>query len=56
VIRPVGAKFEQAEQNLVSLGFDLREDARSDLGMDAVYELLLDLRSKHRRAAAPPRR
>jgi hypothetical protein len=36
-LRPVGAKFDQAEQNLVSLGFDLREGARSDLGMDAVY-------------------
>src|SRR5258708_5999309 len=56
-LRTLGAQFDEPEQNLVPLRLQLRDGARSDLGMNAVGELLLHLRGEHRRAKRlPPRR
>src|SRR6266567_6976929 len=48
------AQLNQAEQNFVALRLQLRNGARSSLGMDAVDEYLLHFRSQHRRAEALP--
>src|SRR5271170_3371761 len=51
------AQLKQAEQDFVALRLQLLDGARSHLGMDAVDELLLHFRGKHRRAEGlPPRR
>src|SRR5262249_13464832 len=50
----LGSQFDVAEQNLVPLRLQLRDGARSDLGMDAVDELLLHFRRQHRRAEGLP--
>src|SRR5262249_29918373 len=47
-------QFDKHEQYVVPLLFQVRDGARSDLGMDAVNELLLQLRSEHRRAEGLP--
>src|SRR5215470_13236466 len=53
----LGPQFDEAEQDLVPLRLELRDGARSNLGMDALGELLLHLRGEHRRAEGlPPRR
>src|SRR5215510_12929015 len=49
-IRMFGAQLEKTEQNLVPLRFKLLDGSRSDLGVDAVDELLLYFRRQHRRA------
>src|SRR5262249_30147324 len=46
----LATQLEDAEQNLVPLRLKLVDGARSDLGMDAVDELLLQLRGHLRRA------
>ena len=38
------ARSSEAEQKLVPFGFELLDGARSDLGVDAVDELLLQFR------------
>src|SRR5713226_1231887 len=48
------AQLDQAEQNFVALRLQLRNGARSGLGMDAVDELLLHFRSQHRRTESLP--
>src|SRR5882757_11470 len=48
------AQLDQAEQDFVALRLQLLDGARSDLGMDAVDELLLHFRSQHRRAEGLP--
>src|SRR5262249_31366550 len=50
----LGPQFDEAEQHLVALRLQLLDRARSDLGMDAVDELLLHLRSQHRGAESLP--
>src|SRR5258705_6955651 len=39
-LRTLIAQFEEPNQNLIPLGFELLDGARSDFGMDAVDELL----------------
>src|SRR5260221_4479026 len=48
------AQLDQAEQNFVALRLQLRNGARSSLGMDAVDEYLLHFRRQHRRAESLP--
>src|SRR5712691_5577983 len=48
------AQLDEAEQDFVSLRLQLLDGARSDLGVDAVDELLLHFRSQHRRAEGLP--
>src|SRR6266852_3615333 len=48
------AQLNQAEQDFVALRLQLLDRARSDLGMDAVDQLLLHFRSQHRRAEGLP--
>src|SRR5262249_6221692 len=50
----LGAQFDEAEQDLVALRLQLLDRARSDLGMNAVDELLLHVRRQHRRAEGLP--
>src|SRR5262245_38653119 len=50
----LGPQFDETEQDLVPLPLQLLDRARSDFGMDAVDELLLHLRSEHRRAEGLP--
>src|SRR5262249_40569653 len=53
-LRTLVAQFEKAEQNVVPLRLQLLDAARSDLGMDAVDELLLHLRGQHGGAESLP--
>src|SRR3981189_1223224 len=48
------AQLNQAEQDLFALPLQPRDGARSDLGMNAVDELLLHVGSQHRRAKGLP--
>ncbi len=48
------AQLDQAEQNFVALRLQLRDGARSGLGMDAVDEFLLHVRRQHGRAEGLP--
>src|SRR5262245_36246558 len=50
----LGPQFNETEQDLVPLPLQLLDRARSDFGMDAFDELLLHLRSEHRRAEGLP--
>src|ERR1700688_3657488 len=50
----LGAQLEQPQQDLVPLRLQLSNRARADLGMNAVYELLLHFRSQHWRAEGLP--
>src|SRR5215470_14424498 len=50
----LGPQLNEAEQDLVPLRLQLLDGARSDLGMDAVDELLLHLRGEHRGAKGLP--
>src|SRR5215510_10155773 len=49
-----GPQFDEAEQNLVPRCLELVDGARSDLGMDAVDELLLHLWRQYRGAERLP--
>src|SRR5580704_5361834 len=44
----LAAQLEQPQQDLVALGLELRDGARSDLGVDAIDERLLHLRRQRR--------
>src|SRR5260370_1919591 len=48
------AQLNQAEQDFVALRREFVDSARSDLGVDAVDELLLHVGSQHRRAKGLP--
>src|SRR5262245_1713087 len=55
-VRRLGPQLDNPEQHLVSLCGQLINGARSDLGVDAVDELLLDLWCQHRLSEnLPPR-
>src|SRR5215468_2701711 len=50
----LGAQLDETEQDLVALRLQILDRARSDLGMNAVDELLLHLRGEQRRAEGLP--
>jgi hypothetical protein len=46
--RSVGTQFEQPKEDLVSLSGQVVDRARAYLGMNALDQLLLELRGKYR--------